>query len=187
MIAVFRTLIAILLLKSAPQALPYSLKLLWLLLGSHIFLGALMVSIYHASHPNGAMMALLVGLVRTGMLAMQLGAALALVNLSVRFVQSLVSLSGVGIILDILALLLSFWFLLAYEAGWSVDMAILLTLFHVIWQWIVHGHILRHVFSTKYPQGFTLGILFFLVSYLVILGMFSEVLLLPTVTSDSSV
>ena len=185
MIAVFRILIAILLLRVPPQALPYSSKLLLLLLGAHTFLGVLIASVYHAPHPNGAVTSILVGLVRTGMLVIQLGAALALVNLSARFVQSLASLSGVGIILGMLALPLSLWFLLAHEVGWPVDMAILLTLFHVIWQWIVHGHILCHVFSTKYPQGFTLGILFFLVSHLVMFGMFPEIPSL-TVTGDGS-
>ncbi|MEM7253471.1 MAG: hypothetical protein AAF493_18815 [Pseudomonadota bacterium] len=174
MSGVIRILSSIFLMRAAPQDLPYSRPLLTTLIGVHTFLGIAVAAIYYFPVQDGIRVAVFASAARSALLIVEVGLALAVASLGARFNQTLAALLGLGIICDLMGIPLSLWFLAAAHAQIGVDIPILLSLLIVIWQLIVAGHILRHAFSTGYPQGFALATLFFIVSYTVIRGIFPD-------------
>lgn len=167
--AIVNFFIELALLRRAPQDLPASTVLFWLVLTAALISGVMLA--------GSAGVQIMEGLEQTVMgFALMLGAlylALNLVKRPQRFLQAATALLGVETLISLFALLpVGLAGPVTANAG-AQAFAGLLFLALVGWSVLITGHILRHTFGISLIQGVAIGIGFDLLSY-VIVGALTE-------------
>jgi hypothetical protein len=144
------------LLRRAPQDLPASATLFWLVLAADLLAGLLLGLIAGL----GFGMGLLQGAIELGLLLGVLAAGLHLTGHPRRFIQSATALLGTSVILSFIATIpLS----LAPAGDQQSDLATLAAfglLVLIAWSVVVNGHIIRHSFGIRLSQGVMIAIAF---------------------------
>ncbi|WP_295404012.1 hypothetical protein [uncultured Thiocystis sp.] len=155
-------------LRRAPQDLPASAILLWLMLFADLFAGLLVgmtagISLWAS---------LLQGIVEIALMLAALTVALQLMKRPGRFLQAGTALLGSGALLGLLALMpLSLHPTGSQETNLAALGAFLL-LGLVIWGVVVTGHILRHTFGLTLGQGAAIAIAFEIAAITLVTGLF---------------
>jgi len=153
------------LLRAAPQDLPASSVLFRLTLLTNVLVGTL-VGVGSRMNP---LQALGESLFEVLLLLLVLHAALRWQARLARFAQTATAILGSGTLTSLLALpLLN----LGAEAGELAQLGGILLLVLVVWSAVVLGHILRHAFDLPFGQAVTLGVLYTLISYVVMGAVF---------------
>lgn len=162
-------LVEICLLKAGPQDLPAAPQFLALTLIGYLLVDVLVTRVSFA----GAQ-ALLISL-----LDMALLTALAHISLRIRakperFRQTLAALAGTGQLLGLLALPIIQGLSLAHAADTPAPALAWLWLGILIWSLLVLGHILRHALDVTLPIGVGVGVLYSLLTIIVVRALFPE-------------
>lgn len=153
------------LLRAAPQDLPASSVLLRLALLANVLVGTLVV----VGSRMGPLLALGESLFEVLLLLLVLHAALRWQARLARFPQTVTAILGSGALISLLVLpLLGF----GAEQGELAELGGLLLLVLVVWSAVVLGHILRHAFDLPFSQAVTIGILYTLMSYILVGAVF---------------
>ena len=159
MYALVKPFLDLCLLRRAPQDLPSSDLLLWLVLVTHTVSGILL-SVVTLSFGQ----ALLAGIMDTLLLAGLTVSVLYIHRLYDRFKQTLTALAGAGTVLGLLALPITGWFHAARSADGDTSGPILVLLVLIGWSITVAGHILRHALSTVFILGIVVALIFYWIS-----------------------
>ncbi|MBK5964045.1 hypothetical protein CCR95_08095 [Thiocystis minor] len=155
-------------LRRAPQDLPASEILLWIVLLADLFAGLLV----GVTAGISGWTSLLQGIVEIAMMLATLYAALNVMKLPGRFLQAGTALLGSGALLGLLALMpLSLNPTGSQETNLAALGAFLL-LGLVIWGVVVTGHILRHTFGITLGQGSAIAIAFEIAAITLVTGLF---------------
>jgi hypothetical protein len=168
LLALTRFFIDLCLLRRAPQDLPASNVLLGLTLGADLLVGLMITIATGLSVPSGLVQALADILVMLVLLRM----ALVLTRRSERFVQTATALLGSGAVIGLLAILPVGLVAGGEQTGQS-ELAAMLFLVLLVWSILVTGHILRHAFDIKLGQGAAIAIIYNLLAYSLMRGLFS--------------
>lgn len=155
-------------LRRAPQDLPASGILLWIVLLADLFAGLLV----GVTAGISGWTSLLQGIVEIALMLAVLYVALHLMKRPGRFLQAGTALLGSGALLGLLALMpLS----LNPTGNQETNLAALGALFLlglVIWGVVVTGHILRHTFEITLGQGAAIAIAFDIAAITLVTGLF---------------
>ncbi|MES9969349.1 MAG: hypothetical protein ABW092_04895 [Candidatus Thiodiazotropha sp.] len=156
LIALFNSAVDLCLLRRAPQDLPGSTSLLWLLAILNLLVGIVMVvdaqlGLYRALLENLFGLLLMLGV---------LAAALSMKGSLPRFNQTASAMLLSGLLLSLLALPLVAW---RHRSESSESDFLLLVLF--IWSIVVLGHILRHAFEISLNLGIGIALLYNLMAW----------------------
>ncbi|MBT3016552.1 MAG: hypothetical protein KME63_12485 [Candidatus Thiodiazotropha sp. (ex Clathrolucina costata)] len=151
------------LLRSAPQDLPASNHLLWLLILLNLLVGTAMVldgrlGLFRAVLENLFGLALMLGV---------LTAALSIRSRLPRFNQTASATLLSGLLLSLLALPLVAW---RHRSESSESELLLLVLF--VWSIVVLGHILRHAFEISLNLGIGFALLYTLMAWSIMSHLF---------------
>lgn len=157
-------------LRRAPQDLPASGILLGIALAADLFAGML-VGVTADIH---WWTSLLQGFVEIAAMLIALYAALNLMNMTARFLQSATALLGSGALLGLLALLPLSVNSSGTQATNLATLGALLLLALVIWGIVVTGHILRHTFGITLGQGAAIAFTFEIATILLVTGLFGR-------------
>ncbi|MDH5612667.1 MAG: hypothetical protein OEY66_09465 [Gammaproteobacteria bacterium] len=157
--SVAQKIIIMLLLKAAPQDLPYSAVLLMRIIFLYVFSGIVVVS--GVVEPPLAVGRMLLNLVIILFFSYVLLSAL---NLQARYMQTVTALIGTGIMFNLLA-----WPVLSYGnmeqvSGLSMQVLSLIVLLLISWEILVTAHIFRHALNTKMTQAVLLSMSLFFVT-----------------------
>jgi len=156
---VAQTIILMLLLKTAPQDLPYSISLMGRLIFLYFISGiVVVVGLVEPSLAIGRM------LLNIGIILVFSYVVLSSLNLSTRFVQMVTALVGTGIVFNLLA-----WPVLSYgdmekESAAAIQILSMFVLMLISWEILVTAHILRNALSTKMTQAVILSMALFFVT-----------------------
>lgn len=156
---VAQKIIIMLLLKTAPQDLPYSTGLMARVIFLYIISGIVVVGgMVEPSLAIGRM------LLNVGIILLFSYVLLSSLNLKARFVQMITALIGTGIVFNLLA-----WPILGYgdiEQTSTAAMPILslLVLMLISWEILVMAHIFRNALNTKMTQAVILSMALFFIS-----------------------
>ncbi|MDH5387035.1 MAG: hypothetical protein OEY06_01150 [Gammaproteobacteria bacterium] len=148
-----------LLLKTAPQDLPYSISLMGRLIFLYFISGiVVVVGLVEPSLAIGRM------LLNIGIILVFSYVVLSSLNLSTRFVQMVTALVGTGIVFNLLA-----WPVLSYgdmekESAAAIQILSMFVLMLISWEILVTAHILRNALSTKMTQAVILSMALFFVT-----------------------
>lgn len=156
---VAQKIIMMLLLKTAPQDLPYSTGLIARLVFLYLISG--MVVVGGMVEPSLAIARMLLNI---GILLSFSYLLLSSLNLKPRFVQMVTALIGTGIVFNLLS-----WPILIYgdiEQASTASMQILsmLVLMLISWEILVIAHIFRNALNTKMTQAVILSMALFFIS-----------------------
>lgn len=156
--SVTQKIIIMLLLKTAPQDLPYSIGLM----GRVIFL--YVVSGIVVAGQNDPSLAFGQTLLNVFIILLFSYVILSALNLKMRFVQTITALIGTGIVFNLL-----FWPILSFDdieqaSAFSVQMLSLAILMLISWEILVIAHIFRNALNTKMTQAVILSMALFFVS-----------------------
>jgi len=143
------------LLRKTPQNLPYSLALLWILLPIAFILDCLTTQVQNPAAGFGQV--LLAVMTLTLLYLLVVVSLLVLLGLGTRIVQTLSSLLGAGMILNLLALPLLFSFD-PQQPGVEVWLSLLL----LLWNLVVNTHILRAAMSRGFFLSAALAVALYL-------------------------
>ncbi len=168
MLALIRFFIDLCLLRRNPQDLPASSTLLWVALAADASIGALVAA--GAGIPLGP--GLIQVLVDVALMLALLYGALQLLGRLPRFIQSATALLGSGAVVGALALV-PVSLIPSGEQTEQSGVAALLFLVVIAWSILVTGHILRHTFDIRLGQGAAVAVLYNLLSYSLVGGLFS--------------
>ncbi len=161
--ALFNSAVALCLLRRAPQDLPASDILLWLLVILNLLVGSVMVM----QAEFGFLRALLENLFGVAMLLSVLAAALGMRGRLARFNQTASAMLLSELLLSLFALpLVAFG-----HRGESAESELLL-LVVFIWSIVVLGHILRHAFEISLNLGIAFALLYNLMAWSVLSHFF---------------
>lgn len=144
------------LLRAAPQDLPGSSFLLVVTAVLNLVVGMAMI----ADARIGVLIAFLEGLFEVLLMLAALYFGLKFHGSLARFQQAATALMGSGFLLGLLALPMVAW---SHHSESSEAGLLLLGL--IIWSMVVMGHILRHVFDTRFNLGLGIAVLYTLVSW----------------------
>lgn len=144
--------------RAGPQDLPTSA---WLLRA--ILLVYITVEVIGGLAFNAIQSALAEGLFELAVMAIVLYAALQWQGKSGRFLQTYTALTGVGVIIGILALPLFFAMGSANAAGEPIGNYALIALIFLAWEIGVFAHILRHAFEIHFGYALVACVLFIVV------------------------
>ncbi|MEW8028602.1 MAG: hypothetical protein AB2792_15610 [Candidatus Thiodiazotropha sp.] len=161
--ALLKSAVDLCLLRSAPQDLPASNHLLWLLVLLNLLVGTAMVldgglGLFRAVLENLFGLALMLGV---------FAAALGMKGLLPRFNQTVSAMMLSGLLLSLLALPLVAW---RHRSESSESELLLLVLF--VWSIVVLGHILRHAFEVSLNLGIGFALLYTLTAWGIISHLF---------------
>lgn len=166
--ALIRFFFDLCLLRRAPQALPASVTLLGVVLVADLLVGVGLAM--------GSRVAPGLGLVQSLVdVAFMLGllyGALRLGNRAARFPQAATALLGSGALLGLLAVV-PLAMLPAGKGDQPPVIAASLFLGLIAWSILVTGHILRHTFDLSLTQGTALAVVYTLLAYALMGGLFS--------------
>lgn len=160
-------LLEICLLRAGPQDLPAAPQFLALTLAGYFLVDVL---ISQLSFPFGA--ALAVSLLDLLLLAAFARIVLRIVSKPQRFMQTLAALAGTGQLLGLLALPLIHGLTTAQAAGETASGLAFAWLALLAWSLLVLGHILRHAMSVTLMTGVGVGVLYSLLSVLIVRTVF---------------
>lgn len=160
-------LVEICLLRAGPQDLPASARFLGLTLLGYTLVDWL---ISRTSLPSSQ--ALLVGLLDVLLLASFAQIALRIVAKPERFNQTLAAMAGTWLLLGLLALPMIQGLIAARAADTSVPLLGFAYLGILVWSLLVLGHILRHALNLSMPFGVGIGLVYTLISYLIVDTLF---------------
>lgn len=155
---VAKKIINMLLLKTAPQDLPYSMALLVRVIFLYFVTGIVVAG---RDDPSLAFAQIMLNI----SIILSFGyVVLSLLNLMPRFVQTITALIGTGVVFNILA-----WPILAYDdmeqaSAFSVQVLSLFILMLISWEILVSAHIFRHALGTKMTQAVILSMALFFVT-----------------------
>lgn len=157
--SVTQKIIIMLLLKSAPQDLPYSTSLMLRLIFIYLVSGVIVVGDMVVPELAIGRMLLNIGIILSFSYAI-----LSALNLNARFVQMISALIGTGIVFNLLA-----WPILSYgnvdqSSSAAVQTMSLLVLMLISWEILVTAHIFRNALNTKITQAVILAMSLFFVS-----------------------
>lgn len=158
------------LLRSAPQQLPASTALFALTLIANVGIGLLLA----AKAGYGIYAAWFASLLDSLMLLAFLYGALLLTKFTERFVQGGTALMGSMALLNLIAIPLLSLMAPTGEAQPGAQSVLLALFIPFVWIWsmVVIGHILRHVLSTSLVKGFGLGLIYTMISIMIIRTLF---------------
>ncbi|QBQ54637.1 hypothetical protein [Nitrosococcus wardiae] len=154
-----RYFVSLCLLRSGPADAPPSSVLLTQTLLAYLGIGWL-ISILHLEFADG----LLSSAVDTALLIGMTGGLLAVRGYGARLQQTLIALTGAGIILGVLALPLLLWLDAAQQAGLPPGVVSLLLFGLMIWSLAVTAHIMRQALSVSFTVGILIAVIYALVS-----------------------
>jgi hypothetical protein len=171
LLVIINFFIELALLRRAPQELPASTALLGMVLIVGLGAGLLLGVTAGVGFASGLLQSLLDLSLMLGALA----AALRLLRLGARFLQTATALVGVDILITLLAL-----FPVGLARPTDADsgllaLAGLMFLLLVAWSVLATGHILRHAFGLTLLQGAAIAIGFDLLSFVLIGGIVDTV------------
>ncbi len=162
-------LLEICLLRAGPQDLPGASRLLLLML-----CGYFLVDLLLAQLSFGFADAVGVSVLDVLLLAVFAHLLLRSTAKLERFNQTLAALAGTGQILGVVALPLIHGLNLAQASGEPAAGLAMLWLLVLIWSLLVLGHILRHALAVSLMTGVGIGVLYSLLSALVVRGLFPQ-------------
>ena len=155
---VAQKIILILLLKAAPQDLPYSTSLMARVIFLYLVSGMIVVG--GLVEPGLALGRMLLNIGITMFFSHVL---LTSLNLKSRFVQTITAIIGTGIVFNLLA-----WPILIYgdveETSAAMQILSLIVLMLISWEILVSAHIFRNALNTKMPQAIMLSMALFFIS-----------------------
>ena len=160
-------LLDICLLRAGPQDLPASRRFLTLTLAGYVVVNVLVSRL-----SLGLREAAVVSLLDTLLLAAFAQVVLRVAARPERFLQTLAALAGTGQLLGLLALPLVAGLLKAQAAGQAAAGLALIWLGVLIWSLLVLGHILRHALAVRFVTGVGIGVLYNLVSIMIMRSVF---------------
>ncbi|MDH5712215.1 MAG: hypothetical protein OEZ15_11235 [Gammaproteobacteria bacterium] len=148
-----------LLLKTAPQDLPYSPMLMLRVIIFYLVSGVIIVG--NMTEPSLAVGHILLNI---GVILFFTYVLLSSLNLKVRFVQTVTALIGTGIVFNLLS-----WPVLSYggleqASSAAIQIMSLVVLMLISWEILVTAHIFRNALSTKMTQAVLLSMSLFFVS-----------------------
>ena len=157
--SVAQKIIMMLLLKTAPQDLPYSTGLMARLVFLYLVSGMVVVS--GMVEPSLAIARMLLNVVILLSFSYLL---LSSLNLKSRFVQMVTALIGTGIVFNLLS-----WPILIYgdieqASTASIQILSMLVLMLISWEILVMAHIFRNALNTKMTQAVILSMALFFIS-----------------------
>lgn len=162
-------LLEICLLRAGPQDLPATPQFLAFALIGYFLVDVLMSLL---SFPVGAAFA--VSLLDVLLLAAFAQIVLRIVAKPARFNQTLAALAGTGQLLGLLALPLIRGLTAAQAVGEPASGLALAWLAVLIWSLLVLGHILRHALNVSLMTGVGIGVLYSLLSVMIVRAVFPE-------------
>lgn len=155
-------------LRIGPQDIPFSHALLLLTLCAYV-LSNIFISLLHTSLAQ----ALMVSILDVLLLALFLRFTLYTRGASARFIQTLTALTGVGALVGLLVLpLMQVMTRAQIDELPAPPVVLLLWVFLVLWSIVIMGHILRHALSLKLSTGIVVGVLYTLLSFMVMQAVF---------------
>ena len=163
MVALLNLFWEICLLRKGPQDTPASSELLKLTLVGYGSSGllALLLDLPRISFT----LALLLTLEDIALLSALVYLGLHLTRYLPRFVQTLTALTGVGTLLQLIALPLGLWYQHALAGNGAAELPAMLWLLLLGWSVGVTGHILRNAFSTTWTMGILYSIGYLVLSW----------------------
>lgn len=156
--ALIRAFWRILLLRAAPQSIPASLALLWLVLLAHFVVGLL-----HALFSMPAGLAPLYALVGTLTTAVVVHGLLLLFRKHARYRQTLTALTGAEALMGLLMLPLNGLYYLTGAAA-LLELLVIFTLLFIGWNVAVAAHIFRHALSVSMGLGFLYSVVYLVIA-----------------------
>lgn len=172
-IPLFKAFLAICLFRKGPQDLPSSALLFKLCLLAYALSGLLVLQ-FDLSLAN----ALLLVLLDIALLISLIFVALQILGHGNRLLQTLTACVGAGIILNLVALPLSYWDATTTTALQTDEpvfgVSALLSMLLLLWNLVIVAHILRHAFSVAFPVG-----VLYALSYWIIFLAFAYMMLPP--------
>ncbi|MFN2308962.1 MAG: hypothetical protein ABR553_04405 [Gammaproteobacteria bacterium] len=160
-------LVEICLLRTGPQDLPAAPRFLALMVTGYLLVNVL---ISRLSFGLGA--ALAVSALDALLLAAFTQLLLRLAAKPERFNQTLAALAGTGMLLGLIAFPLIQGLTAAQTAGEANAGLALAWLAVLVWSLLILGHILRHALSIPLMTGVGLGVLYSLLSVMIVRGVF---------------
>ena len=156
--SVAKKIINMLLLKTAPQDLPYSKALLGRMIFLYFVTGIIVAG---RDDPSLAFAQIMLN---TSIILSFGFVVLSSLKLMPRFVQTITALIGTGVVFNLLA-----WPILAYDdieqaSAFSVQMLSLLILMLISWEILVSAHIFRNALNIKTTQAVILSMALFFVA-----------------------
>ena len=157
--SVAQKIIIMLLLKSAPQDLPYSARLMLQVIFLYLFSGIVVIGgLVDPSLAIGRM------LLNIGIVLFFSYALLSSLNLKERFVQTTTALIGTGIVFNLLAWPVLNFGNIEQASNAALQILSLLVLMLISWEILVTAHIFRNALNTKMTQSIILSMALFFVS-----------------------
>lgn len=162
-----RKLVEICLLRAGPQDLPAAPTFLVLVLAGY-FLADVLIS--RLNFDLGAAVA--VSVLDVLLLAAFVQLVLRIAAKPERFNQTLAALAGTGLLLGLVAYPLIRGLTLAQAAGETASGLALAWLAVLVWSLLVLGHILRHALAVPLMTGVGIGVLYSLLSVMIVRAVF---------------
>ena len=162
-------LVEICLLRAGPQDLPAAPVFLGLVLAGYVLVDILISRINFA--PG---VAIAVSLLDTLLLATFVQLVLRIRAKPERFNQTLAAVAGTGLLLGLLAVPVIQGLSAAQLADQTASGLALLWLAILVWSLLVLGHILRHALDVKLATGIGIGVLYSLLSVMIVRSLFPD-------------
>ncbi len=172
MLSIIESLWNLCLMRVAPQDLPFSKFLLWLVAAAYALIGVLI-----GLFSMGPVAAALSAVIDTGVLLGLTMLVLWVKDSGERYTQAATAMAGSGAILMASALPL---LILQAMLGPENNFTLLLVLILVVWKLSVVGHILRHALDTSLFVGLLLSVVYLYVSISVFRAFFLPYTVVPT-------
>lgn len=160
--ALFDLFFDICLLRRGPQDVPASTVLLKLCLLAHLFIAY--ITLLAGTGNDYLLNSFILILLDMGLTCGVCFAVLHLTQQAERLPQTLTTLWGCGILLNLIGLPIVLWIERASRAQTNFEVPLLLLVLLVIWSLTITAHILRHAFSISMSQGFIYAFAFFLLT-----------------------
>jgi hypothetical protein len=172
LLTLFQFFVELCLLRRAPQDLPASAALFGAAFAADLLVGIL-VAVAGGLSPGSA---LVQGLTQILFMLVLLYGALQATNRTARFAQAATALLGTGALLGALALF-PVSLVPQVEQAEQVEipaLAALMLLTLLVWSVLVMAHILRHTFEIRAGQGVAVAILYNMLAFAVLRGVFTS-------------
>ncbi|MEN8217765.1 MAG: hypothetical protein ABFS56_15630 [Pseudomonadota bacterium] len=147
-------------LRLGPQDLPASSVLLGLILLLYLVVTGTLSLIQFPIND-----AILLSIIELGLLVVLTSSLLYITHYAARITQTITALAGTNSLLGIFTLPLVLW--LEYYNG-DASLPVLLLLGLLVWNFVIHAHILRHALAVSFFMGFNLTLIIHLLSFSII-------------------
>lgn len=159
MISVLRAFWLVAILKMAPQSIPVSRVLLWLMVAAHFVVGLLLANSSLATDA-----ALVIAFLGTVVMLAFVYLILLMKGTRQRFVQTITALAGCEVLIGLVALPLTYLF---HMGGGESGLIAIFSLLIFAWNIIIAAHIFQHAFDISSQQGVFYAVLYIFTSMLV--------------------